>query len=75
MRNYWEQTLPELEGNLETSIAGLSNQEVEKRQEKYGANQLEEGKKESVFSILFSNSHIEGTSYSKVTELSTTYGA
>ena len=51
MRNYWEQSLEELEGSLNTSELGLSSREALNRQETYGPNQLEEGKKESIVSV------------------------
>ena len=51
MRNYWEQSLQELEADLKTSSSGLSSKESMRRQEEYGLNQLQEGKKESILSI------------------------
>ena len=51
MRNYWEQSLQELEENLKTSSTGLNSKESMKRQEEYGLNQLQEGKKESLLSV------------------------
>ena len=51
MRNYWKQSVQELEENLKTKATGLDSRETLLRQEKYGRNQLKEGKKESVFFI------------------------
>ena len=51
MKEYWEQTVQELEENLKTSRLGLSGEEARAKREKYGENVLSEGKKESVISI------------------------
>ncbi len=51
MRNYWEQSVQELEENLKTKSTGLDSRETMKRQEEYGLNQLKEGKSESVVSV------------------------
>lgn len=51
MKNYWEQTLQELEEDLKTTNAGLDSAEALKRQEEYGLNQLQEGKTESILSV------------------------
>ncbi|MGN0161439.1 MAG: cation-translocating P-type ATPase [Lachnospiraceae bacterium] len=51
MKHYWEQSLQELESSLETSVNGLSGQQVLRKREKYGENALEEGKNESILSV------------------------
>jgi magnesium-transporting ATPase (P-type) len=51
MKNYWEQSKQELEEHLGTSGLGLNSKESMRRQEEYGLNQLQEGKKESILSI------------------------
>ena len=48
--NWFNKKIEEVEKDLETNIEnGLSKEEVEKRQEKYGFNELKEGKKKNLF--------------------------
>ncbi|MCI9064093.1 MAG: HAD-IC family P-type ATPase, partial [Clostridia bacterium] len=50
MNNWFNQTDKEVEENLNTNMNnGLSLEEVHKRQEKYGLNELKQGKKKSLF--------------------------
>lgn len=49
--NYWNKKINEVEKELETDIInGLSNEDVAKKQEKYGLNELAGKKKQSLFS-------------------------
>ena len=45
--NFFDETLEKVYKNLDTNIKGLSKKERKARLEKYGANKIEEGKKES----------------------------
>lgn len=51
MKNYWELSKNLTEEKLLTSGKGLTQEEVTKRQDKYGYNRLEEGKKRSIFGV------------------------
>ena len=53
MKNYWEQSLEELEHSLETTSSGLMSRQIDSKKEKYGENALSEGKKQSVISVFF----------------------
>lgn len=49
--NYWNKKIDEVEKELETNIInGLSNEDIAKKQEKYGLNELAGKKKQSLFS-------------------------
>lgn len=49
--NYWNKKIDEVEKELETDIInGLSNEDIAKKQEKYGLNELAGKKKQSLFS-------------------------
>ena len=48
--NWFYKKVEEVEKQLETNLKkGLNNEEVKKRQEKYGFNELKEGKKKNLF--------------------------
>jgi len=48
--NWFNKSVEEVEKELETDLSkGLSNEEVQKRREKYGLNELKEKKKKSLF--------------------------
>lgn len=48
--NYWEKTVNQVENELETNIEnGLTEEKVKAKREEYGTNELEEKKKESLF--------------------------
>ncbi len=50
MSNWFNKTSEEVENELKTNIkTGLSDNEIKERQEKYGLNELEQGKKKSLF--------------------------
>ena len=50
MSNWFNKTSEEVEKELKTNIkTGLSDNEIKERQEKYGLNELEQGKKKSLF--------------------------
>lgn len=50
MNNWFNKEIKEMEKELDTSIEqGLKTEEVEKRREKYGLNQLQQAKKKSLF--------------------------
>lgn len=51
MRRPYEMTKEEIMNSLEVKPNGLSKNEVESRREKYGANELQEGKKKSTFQV------------------------
>ena len=49
-KNWFNQTISEVEKNLETNLkTGLTSEQVKERQEKYGLNELKEQKKKSLF--------------------------
>lgn len=47
--NYYTQSIDDIYKEFNTSIDGLTTEQVEKNQEKYGPNKLAEGKKKSLF--------------------------
>jgi len=50
MKNWFNQTISEVEQNLQTNLSkGLTTEQVKQNQEKYGANELKEQKKKSIF--------------------------
>ena len=51
MRRPYEMTKEELLKSLEVNNTGLSTNDVESRREKYGINELKEGKKKSTFQV------------------------
>lgn len=51
MRRPYEMTKEEIMNSLEVKPNGLSKNEVESRREKYGDNELQEGKKKSIFQV------------------------
>ena len=51
---YYNKKIDEIEKELETNSQGLSKNEVKKRQEKYGKNQLPRKKADSIFKIFIS---------------------
>ena len=51
MRRPYEMTKEEIMNYLEVKPNGLSKNEVESRREKYGDNELQEGKKKSIFQV------------------------
>lgn len=51
MRRPYEMTKEEIMNSLEVNPNGLSKNEVESRREKYGDNELQEGKKKSIFQV------------------------
>lgn len=51
MRRPYEMTKEELLKSLEVNDTGLSTNDVESRREKYGINELKEGKKKSTFQV------------------------
>ncbi len=53
MKQIWQKTKDEIMKELDVTPNGLSSSEAKARGEKYGANQLEEGKKKSVARIFF----------------------
>ena len=53
MKNYWEQSLEELECTLETTAGGLTKEQVEIKKNRYGENVLNEEKRKSIISVFF----------------------
>lgn len=53
MKQYWEQSLQELECALDTSANGLLEQQVICKRKQYGENVLAEGKAENIISVFF----------------------
>ncbi len=51
MKNIWQKTKEEIMKELDVTTNGLSSSEAKARGEKYGLNQLEEGKKKSIARI------------------------
>jgi calcium-translocating P-type ATPase len=51
---YYAMSVDEIYKRFQTSDMGLSNKEAEKRQDKYGLNELPKKKKDSIFKIFFS---------------------
>ena len=52
---YYNKNIDEIEKELQTSNKGLTNEEVKKRQEKYGYNILPKKKKDSIVKIFFNS--------------------
>jgi len=52
---YYNKKIIEIEEELQTSNEGLTNEEVTKRQEKYGRNILPKKQKDSIFKIFFNS--------------------
>ena len=46
---YYNKNIDEIEKELQTSNEGLTSEEVKKRQEEYGLNELKAKKKKSLF--------------------------
>lgn len=53
MEEFYKQSSDEVMGNLNVTNQGLSDYDVEERQEEYGYNILVEGKKTSTFAVFF----------------------
>ena len=52
---YYNKKIEEIEEELQTSSEGLTNEEIIKRQEKYGRNILPKKPKDSVIKIFFNS--------------------
>lgn len=53
MKEFYQQTSAEIRKNLNGSLKPLNEKQVREHQERYGANELVEGKKKSVMQIFF----------------------
>ena len=56
---FYNKNIDELENELQTSNKGLTNEEVNIRQQKYGKNILPKKESDSIFKIFLMNSKIQ----------------